>query len=1297
MNHLTTEPTESKSVAGPQFAGAMATAEKEASSIVAGETVVTNQSRKKRPILVPPLDPTIGIELRVTRAGMPARRLRINAARCTFGSGEGCTVRLSDASLRPLHAVILRDSGRILIRGYSVPLEVNGQFVAEASLALGDVIRLGQYCFEMIDLPPSSVDDDRYEDETVAPTSSFGNVVKSVPVNVVEQVKSESEEHQIAIDESHPSEPTPNPKRLTFSQPPGVSRAHLPHRSASQSLLEGLQSPSSGVDGPGRAGAVNVEEHAVREPATSLAQIHVQAKRNAELMAELSAVRKREEETNEKLATTVQHLEAAQNDIADANQSIVALQNEIESLNEKILKVSNDAKEQQAIATAEQAKLNRAIASLRESGAASQKAEAATRQSLQESIRQRDEAFAQRAMSIDAQQLTRAKLDEAEAQIRRMNQDAEEASNLLSRFESEAETSRLRIDELKDVCCGQADQITKLAAALEASQSSEIAAVTELKNTIDQLQKELDASLQRVKIADLERVQLDTLQSTLDSTLQEHISEKLGWSTQADTLNQKLERLSFELQSTKDDLNRSQIESANYQSQIEELRSFVADIETELSSRPTAEQLKEAQSQLALTESDLESSQRQLTQLREDYDQLASQRVAQESSQASTLQSQAVNAPLPSKLFPVPAFSDSKLEDEFPVEATHASNIQSLIASSFASHGVHHPDAASHGEAGEKVEHWQTSSPSSDDRGNVAEPDQSPMCTSHASGASTPDERHRDDIESSNVNAQALSLGGAGEPSNRLSPAHQRGTLTNDEATPVSESSWKTPSGVFSNASSAGWSIGNSKGPEDEPLQPPAVPVADREDPTVESETQSQWLTSSHSPARFLPSDSAEESLHTEPMNRHSGPMLPMNDEGLADEQFSPIGRFESADIKLPAYLGDALTPDSAASVLVEEESSHQAFAKEDSNAEDESLLADLIKRSESPASHWFADYTASQTANDETNESGDLEDAEDSQDNDAILERLNQYVRNNQSTNDEIGDVIADSQYNGLDPEASALSLARMLISELDSASQSDPDLTGNYSGPDPLVESKRLVGVSVSEEGDSSDDIQDDYQSPHVEMRRKEFDERAFRNSFADSPNVEGIDPNADEAAYSIQSDTDRSTDNRSAASPQIDEQDEEDSVEAYMNQLLRRMGQEPISAPKPIEEPAKPVPAKTSEPKPQEINREKPEIVRPKRTPAELEVPMDRMRELANQSAESAISTSNRKGAKELRSRAAIDGIQASVVVVCAAVFFYCGMTSSNLSLVWNTAGTLAIALSGFFFYEMFRKIATIMKHG
>lgn len=93
------------------------------------------------------------LELRIHRLGSPDRRLSIRVDRCTLGSGEGCTVRLADPAICELHAVLLSAAGRVLIRGYSIPLEINGQFTIEAFLKPGDVFHLGSYRFEILSLP----------------------------------------------------------------------------------------------------------------------------------------------------------------------------------------------------------------------------------------------------------------------------------------------------------------------------------------------------------------------------------------------------------------------------------------------------------------------------------------------------------------------------------------------------------------------------------------------------------------------------------------------------------------------------------------------------------------------------------------------------------------------------------------------------------------------------------------------------------------------------------------------------------------------------------------------------------------------------------------------------------------------------------------------------------------------------------------------------------------------------------------------------------------------------------------
>ena len=101
------------------------------------------------------------IEFRVVRSGSPVRRLRLTGNRYTFGSGDGCSVQLDDETLRPMHAVLLRDVQRVLMRAYSIPLEHNGTRVTEATLRVGDIIRMGNYRFELLSAPGIATADAR--------------------------------------------------------------------------------------------------------------------------------------------------------------------------------------------------------------------------------------------------------------------------------------------------------------------------------------------------------------------------------------------------------------------------------------------------------------------------------------------------------------------------------------------------------------------------------------------------------------------------------------------------------------------------------------------------------------------------------------------------------------------------------------------------------------------------------------------------------------------------------------------------------------------------------------------------------------------------------------------------------------------------------------------------------------------------------------------------------------------------------------------------------------------------------
>ncbi|MEZ6088972.1 MAG: FHA domain-containing protein [Pirellulaceae bacterium] len=90
------------------------------------------------------------VEFQVDRVGHPRRRLRLGGHSYTFGSGEGCSVRLEDAGVRKTHAILMRQDDRLLIRGYGIAILVNGIRVTEAWLQVQDNIQLGQYTLTLL-------------------------------------------------------------------------------------------------------------------------------------------------------------------------------------------------------------------------------------------------------------------------------------------------------------------------------------------------------------------------------------------------------------------------------------------------------------------------------------------------------------------------------------------------------------------------------------------------------------------------------------------------------------------------------------------------------------------------------------------------------------------------------------------------------------------------------------------------------------------------------------------------------------------------------------------------------------------------------------------------------------------------------------------------------------------------------------------------------------------------------------------------------------------------------------------
>lgn len=90
--------------------------------------------------------------LRVCGSTRHGQVVRLRSAKCTLGSGSRCTLRLRARGVGSLHCLILRGSGRTVVRRWSPDTRLNGRAFADAELAPGDRLGVGPVELEVIEL-----------------------------------------------------------------------------------------------------------------------------------------------------------------------------------------------------------------------------------------------------------------------------------------------------------------------------------------------------------------------------------------------------------------------------------------------------------------------------------------------------------------------------------------------------------------------------------------------------------------------------------------------------------------------------------------------------------------------------------------------------------------------------------------------------------------------------------------------------------------------------------------------------------------------------------------------------------------------------------------------------------------------------------------------------------------------------------------------------------------------------------------------------------------------------------------
>ena len=106
---------------------------------------------------------------RVECPGSPAQRLQLTGERYTIGTAEGCSIRLRDTKLLPIHAILLHEHSSVHIRAHSEPVVINGKPLTESEINIGDMLQLGGYRFELISI--------KRTDATVNAQSSLTNAL----------------------------------------------------------------------------------------------------------------------------------------------------------------------------------------------------------------------------------------------------------------------------------------------------------------------------------------------------------------------------------------------------------------------------------------------------------------------------------------------------------------------------------------------------------------------------------------------------------------------------------------------------------------------------------------------------------------------------------------------------------------------------------------------------------------------------------------------------------------------------------------------------------------------------------------------------------------------------------------------------------------------------------------------------------------------------------------------------------------------------------------------------------------
>jgi len=576
------------------------------------------------------------IDFRVTRGGN-ARRLRIRTNRCTLGSGEGCTVRLDDASLRPMHAVILRDANRVLLRAYSVPIDVNGHVTGETFLHVGDCFVLGSYQFELLHEPTLPGQQDHPE-------------------------RSEQNSDRAAsASETRGGEPIRRRGRLSFLG----GNAYV-SEAVQESMKESIASPRPAA----MLDSVRVAHH--------LRELDV-------LKHELETLRSREREwqsaeqgIQSELDLAIERFHQSHQQADEASQAVEEMRARLSQLTTQMQQVAaesvafrehaSESQDQLRLDTKALAKARDAAIVEREEAITAKNVAIAARDSIQS---QRDTFQAARdaiQSDLDAMRVERdrvvgevAKLQAVGAiqrddgQVETLARDLAEATEQLRASRDEVNSAHSQIIELSG-------ELNRLQIELIAQREETRQSATQYESVVQLLQQQCDDARNSISLSTQDDAAVESLRAQLQRIETQRAQDHSSWEEEANQLQQTIRQMSMDLATATNRLGDTEAERDATQAELNDAYARLTETRSELAARPTPQQWDHLQEQLASTQNQLANAQEQLDAIQTQYEQIVQSRSTPVDPRGTAL--------------PTDAFASSPSEHEHDLWPTYQSESQ---------------------------------------------------------------------------------------------------------------------------------------------------------------------------------------------------------------------------------------------------------------------------------------------------------------------------------------------------------------------------------------------------------------------------------------------------------------------------------------------------------------------------------------------------------------------------------------------------------------------------------------------